>query len=301
MKIKLISSSNFVNVYHISNYSDEFKKKYPKKFIIVGLISGTKQIATNESTIGQSIFNHSFIGYIFTYDAAFKTTFPGNSLENDVYTYPACLDEYFQSSEPLDLILRLSPQPAMEVPFGFNEIIVRTNSFQLLDKDNYFKIMDGDSKDNIAKIKKNILSIIKNSLLISPTVDSNLEHWLLNFINNPFYTQIKTPIMFKSGISIDNNSFLKKIIIEYDFRPTQREYENKFIELLENAFENLDEHIVVMNTFNNILKNITKEHDRLKLHYKIINVLNEDYIISIETTPRNIKKLNIKYNLNDFF
>ena len=301
MKLKKIINFDCLQAYSIIKPSKKFKLMFPYKYIFITCLNGTIK-TYNTDKIPTEFAYIPMVGYIFTYEKKLPDFF--NSVKINKYTnfgstFPSCLDQYFTSAEgdggkKIDLILSCSGRNN-EVPVYFKDsLIIRCNSKELAEGD------VTDLKKASKNIQNNILKIL--NMALAEDMDKNVEEWVTNVIQNiplndngfPLkYPKMITDSLFKKNRNsgkIDKES----IFIEYDFRAESYEYENNFISALEEAFEDMNSKVEIFNTYNNILKDVKEELDKRGLKYKQVT----DY--SIETTLKNIRSLNMTFQLTDF-
>lgn len=287
MYLKKILNNKFIQGYTIVNPTNKFKSMYPKKYIFaICLNNNTKVIISDNIPIEFAYLKPH--GYIFTYNK----TLPGyinidDKEEIDIgRTYPVCLDKYFinsnidkEESKEIDLILCCSAYKEI-TPRLTNKLLIKCNVKNLLDTNN---------------IRKSIMNIINSSISGKYTVES----WINDILANIPLNYMDCPFCYPETINskcLNSKSKIKytDIFVEYDIRATSYEEENKFINTLEESFENMDEEVIIHNNYNNILSTIIKELDKHKLKYTKIR----DDCISV--TLKNINKINVEYKLNDF-
>lgn len=303
MKLKKIINFDCLQAYSIINPSKKFKLMFPYKYIFITCINGYVN-TYNTDKIPIEFAYAPIVGYIFTYEKKLPDFFNSakvNKYTNLGSTFPSCLDQYFTSSEgdegkEIDLILSCSGRND-EVPIYFKDtLIIRCNSYELIGN------AKSDIKQTSKNIKINILKILNLALI--DDIDKNTEEWTINIIQNaplndngfPLkYPKLITDSLFKKSNIKDMKKINKDLIfIEYDFRAKNYEHENNFIYALEEAFEDMNAKVEIFDTYNGILKNIVEEMDKKRLKYKKVT----DH--SIETTLKNIRSLDITFQLTDF-
>ena len=332
MKLKKILDTNTIQGFTIKNCSKRFKLLYPKKYIIL-LLNGpdNKAMLMNINDISLGMTCVPIVGYIFTHGKTIPNVFNNSEFISGIdngKTSPAGLDQYFiaqdTSVDNINVIISCFGSNS-EVPVRLNEnIIMRCNAEQLVEK--------GVKDDYTGNIKKNILMILNEAL--KERMCDNTEEWLLSILKNGPCDINGFPLKYPKSINdkvIKENEKIsaKDVSLLYDLRAKDYEFENRFISSLEEAFENDNEKICLYDTYNGLLDKIVKEHDRLGLKYKLIDLDAEDEdeleiedmevlglitkkeakkmkkkscsnAKSIETTVKNVRKLNLDYMLTDF-
>lgn len=283
MQLSKIIDTSTIQAYRILSPSTKFKKRFPKKFTFVFFING-RIINGNENAIPLIVKLPIVRGYIFTY--AEKMPQLGFNLPVDIdnSTYPECLDQYF-GKEGIDLVVKCKPKTSHIVPPSFtSDVIIRMNSKDLL---------------GAKSMSSSIMSILNEHLNSFKTTED-----FFNFVINecPMDNEMN-PISFPKRIS--NNSLsgtVKKsdVFITYDYRPTnvnEKSYdvENELITKLEDAFEPPNLKLTITDSYNGLSGRIKKELDKQRLAYKY-NSSDKSITVSL----RNLRKINMTYDLIDF-
>lgn len=300
MKLRKIFNSDALQAYSITNPTKQFKLMYPKDYI---LVLNVKQeiVMLNIDKINSNLAFIPIVGYIFTYKSNLPSIFNNSNYINYINngnTIPSCLDTYFISqecndSENIDIIISCTPKNEIVSPKFTDKIIMRCNTEQLLT----FNKASTESKT----LKRNILNILNNVVNSNNIITT--EEWVNNIITHFPTNDNGLPVKYPNKIT---NKLLKEkskikanqIQIGYDFHAKDYEYENKFINLIEESFENDNENINIYDTYNGLLDKITNEMDHQHIKYtKHFNDKNDKHIT---TTIKNIRKLNMTYALTDF-
>jgi hypothetical protein len=267
MIFKKIVDDPALIVYRIVNPTKEIKSKYPKNIIIC---FDYEHIWNVNHLIG--IPEHPC--YIFTY---LKVIPFRNSMSFKSYkTLPLGLDDYINSDNNFALLLL---QTGENVSPAFNkEIIIRGNYDKLmkLSKTNFRKKLERILNDSLPK-NLTLLSWMETVLLMQRFTDLNL----------PNYPDVVSVKNISAPVTFDN------ISIFYDLHATNHIDEVAFIRYIEENSENLNDSIVIYNTYNNILPKIIEQFESKNIKFKR---LSDD---SISTQCKNIFALNMTYQLTD--
>lgn len=301
MKVKKIFDSDNIQGYKVMNPSKNFKKMFPKKYILSFDIMGRHEVM-NINTLPNSLSFLTPIGYIFTYENSLPKILNSKrvAFEDIGSTFTRCLDTYFvgdkaNEAEKIDVILSCGSKNKVVPPALTEDLVVRCNSNVLVgDK--------GDSdeskltrKDKVDNIRKNLMKIL-NSYIKDKKL--NVEGWVKNVIFNYPVNNNGLPVRYPKDITDSNiNSFkigADDVFVEYDFRARDYDYESEFISELEDAFESPDTEIQISNTYNNILDDITKKLDEKKYSWTKI----DDN--TIKTKLKYLRDIDVVYQLTDF-
>ena len=277
---KILDGVN-VQGYRINNPTKNFKKLFPKKYILSLDLMG-EHVVFNSDEIPKNFSLYPPIGYIFTYNENLPKFLVSDKLKykNVGGVFPSCLDEYFTGTEDrIDLILSICPR-FETVPATFiNEIIVQCNSEQ---------IMKGN-------LRNNVMSIV-NDYLKDDELD--VEHWIRKVVFNYPMNSNGLPVRYPKIINDKSFKNVKlkfnDVFVLYDFRAKSYEKEDKLVVALEDAFEDLNEKVVVYDTYNGMLKKLMKALDEKKLKYKVIG---ED---KIKVKAKFIHEVNLSFQITDF-
>lgn len=279
MNFKKILDGVNIQGYKICNPTNEFKKKFPKKYIMSLDMFGERMMLNTDKLPKHSLV-YQPIGYIFTYADSLPNSLINHKLKyKDIGgCFPDCLDSYFSNTDNnIDLILSISPKDKI-VPARFvDEIVVQCNSDQLM-------------KGNL---KNNIITIV-NNYLKSGSLSTN--EWIRKVIYNYPINNNGMPVRFPNNINdkVLKNSTVKPndIFVTYDFRAKSYDKEDQLIIELENAFENLNNVVIIQDNYNHILQRLKKALDSKKLKYKIVSD-------SIHVKAKYLRDLNMKYQITD--
>jgi len=282
MNFKKILDGVNIQGYKVCKPTKEFKKLFPKKYVLSLDMFGERMIFNTDSLPKESLV-YQPVGYIFTY----ADSLPNSLINNKVkYTdvggcFPSCLDTYFSGTdEKIDLILSISPRDKI-VPARFNdEIVIQCNSEQLL-------------KGN--KLKSNIMTIINNYLKEGKF---DVMTWVRKVIFNYPINNNGMPVRFPNKVSDKtiNNCSIKsdELFVEYDFRAKSYDKEDELIVDLEDAFEDLNKEVIVYDNYNHILDKLKSALDKKKLKY---NLIDND---KLKVKAKYLREVNLKYQLTDF-
>ena len=290
MKLKKIIDYDSLQAYSIINPSKKFKLMHPFKYIFVVNVNGRTEML-NLNKIPAEFAYVPIIGYVFTYDKKLPDFF--KSMKNNKYTnygstFPSCLDQYFTSSEgdtkKIDLILSCTGRNK-EVPVCFKDsLIIRCNSEELIG-------------DDPKKASANIMNVL--NAVLAENEDRNTEEWLQNILQNAPSNDNEFPLRYPK--TIDDSLFKRKtkvdksnVFVEYDFRASSYDEENKIVSALEEGFEDMNSKVEVFNTYNDILPKIKEALDKKGLKYRELTPH------SIETTLKNIRSIDVEFQLTDF-
>lgn len=318
MKVKKIFDTDNIQGFKISNPSKNFKKMFPKKYILSFDMMGRHEVM-NINTLPNTLSFLTPIGYIFTYENSLPKILESKRVayEDLGSTFARCLDTYFigdekNEAEKIDIVLACGTKNKVVPPTLTEEIMIRCNSVSLMSKcggsgggsggtksesneSNESNESKLTTKDKIDNIRKNVVKIV-NSYIKDRKM--NVEEWVKNVIFNYPINNNGLPVRYPSNINDSNiNSFkidVKDIFVEYDFRAKSYEHENEFISLLEDAFESSDSEIQISNTYNNILDTIKKKLDEKKYSWKEID---EN---TIKTKLKYLRDIDVEYQLTDF-
>ena len=272
-------------MYKMNKYSDRFKKRFPKKFIYVISVNG-KIVNANSDSLPLLFYLPITRGYIFTYldkvDLNIGVNIP---VDIDNSTYPECLDVYFGGNPDIDLILKCKPKTSHIVSPAFSsEIIIRTNSHELMKMDSISKYVMG--------VVNGHLNSFKN---VEEWVDYILTYCPLDNELNPIRFPKKiNNIMMKVKVS------KKDVFVSYDYRPmgvSNKSYkeENELITAIEDAFESPSMKVVITDSYNGLSGRIKKELDKKGLAYKY-NSSDKSIVVSL----KNLRSIDMTYDLIDF-
>ena len=134
MKLSKILNIDNLQGYNISNPTKQFKKLFPKKYIISFDIMGTHHVI-NVNKIPPQICMFPLLGYIFTYDKSLPKFLKNKRVDytNIGSTFAICLDNYFigmneKDGKDVNLVIACGSKDK-EVPPAFTEeLIIRCNS-----------------------------------------------------------------------------------------------------------------------------------------------------------------------------
>lgn len=310
MKLKKLINRPGLQVYRILNPSRNFKLKYPHNFNCI-LLERNSFHTSQALTIKFAAFNEipSFYafrelsGYIFTYKSSIPSFIASFRKYEGIDVYPICLDQYFASpheetqsesnkSMKVDLILNISAKNKEITPRFTDDLILRCNTESLCKVD-----PTNDPETAKKNLINNVLKIINS--IISESNITNTEDWVEHVLESPPLNNAGLPICYTN--EIDDSCFTSdakvnksEITIGYDFRAKGYDYENAFISILEESFGNANKNIVLYDSYNGILDVVTKALDSKGYKYKKI----KDF--AIEVSLKNLRNLNIEYEITDF-
>lgn len=231
-----------------------------------------------------------------------KPTMSGGSL---IYTNQMQSDNKIQSSEKIvaakktSFTEKSSEKKSEKIEDNQNKLENQKTSEKESDSLNY---ASQERIQGTKNIYENIMQIVK-SICKDEELYKNTEDWLENLIKIIPINDNGLPNRYPNTITDDmftivykNKNILDKtnIHINYDLRAKSYEQENLFITMIEDAFENMNRKVFIYNSFRNILPKIISQLDSKQLKYKVIN---EN---CIETTIKNIRNLDITYEISDF-
>lgn len=282
MKLKKILDYDALQGYRINSPSKRFKTMFPKKYIFVISINNQIMFANVDSIPAQFAFM-PIIGYVFTYEKSLPDLLKSNKYikyQNYCRTCPVGLDQFFINNAEgkviCDLVIRCTATNEI-MPVQMTEpLIIRCNSHQLVGEDSK------TISDMVSNIKLNIKKIVTSMLkLMSP---NSAEEWLISVIekgplnNNEFpfrYPDSITDSLFKSKTINYKNS---QIGIAYDLRADSYEFESDFIHAMELAYENMNQKIIIYDTYNGLLRKVVEGLEKRKLKYEA----NDDNSIEVK-------------------
>jgi hypothetical protein len=308
MHLKKIINTDHIQAFNISSVSEEFKRKYPKKYILSVYIKNYKLSQINKedilSTNETLVVGYSFViintnkipnmldavGYIFTYEQNINAKFRNNFYNSQPIqqrTIPKGLSQYFIDTDkyknPINLILNIVPNNSKPIPIQFSvDIIIRTND----------KIVSSKS------IKGNVMNVINKYLENLNKLST--EEIVTNIINNGLLNVNRLPINYSLTFRhLDVND----ILIYYDYRTTplddrEKTYQNEtdFIINFEEAFENKNETFRLYYDYNNVAHEIEQIFKNNKLKY----IRTDNYIEFTIKTLRKAESIGINYSIIDF-
>ena len=282
MKFKKVLDGLNVQGYSVSKPSKAYKKLFPQKYVFSLDVFG-EHVLFNSNEIPRNFTVYPPVGYIFTTDKTLPKFLINDRIQyKDVGgSFASCLDHYFSGTEDkIDLILSISPKNNEVPPRFVNEIVVQCNSDQLM-------------KSN--RLKENVMSIV-NGYLKEGTF--NVETWMRKVLFDYPINNNGLPVRYPKVINdknVNNCSVsVNDIFVEYDFRAKSYEKEDALIVGLEDAFENLNEEVIIHENYNHLLSKLKKALDSKKLKYK---ELTPD---SIKVKAKFLREVNLKYQLTDF-
>ena len=297
MKLSKLYSSRTCQVYAIEGASKQFKQNHTNKFIIISNCFDSVKVIESDTldldldSFGLSEFPAS--AYIFTFNksvskkvlkALESANIPNKDLPNNGSS-AVCLDQYYTSPK-INTILKIHPRYNQVHPLFNTEIVIKTTI----------------SKLKINKLSDQICNILND--IIKKKIDycgNNLtvESWLEGFIAKPCFNIYGTCCRYPDTIT-DNTlrhpTHFKPmdIFVCYDVRAGTYEEESRLFCAIADAFEKPENIVTVYDSYNGILKKIIAELDKKKLKYKVLNKY------SISTQYKNIKAINVGYDLIDF-
>jgi hypothetical protein len=294
MKLKKVINNSNLQVYFIHKPTKEFKKTFPKKYIIAALILG-KEFAGNYDVLPPLLAFGVISGYIFTY-SKHMPSFLGNRPPppNVGHTAPTGLDTFFVSSDKVNIVLNCKALEYDDFPLQWmSDVTIKGDISNLAE----CPLADLPEKYNPKTFQENIMKIVKTQLFFP----NSLEDWVKEICNRLPATVHDNPIKYPKFIT---ESTLKKcslpkkfIFVEYDFRLESKQniyrLENSVINMIEEAFEE-NQDIIVNNTYNDIIPALKKQLK--KQHIKFSEVNN-----GISLKLYDFWKVKFRYDLTDFF
>lgn len=293
MKLNKLVDTRSMQVYSISDASKEFKKMYPLNYIVLTIDdSGMTVDNTNELNVEELLF-YDACSYIFTYKSTLSKKITESILECDKlirYTNDtnstACLDRYYiGANNKINVIMSVYPRYNMVSPMFNNNIVIKASSKKL----------------KLDSLGKQVCSIINQTLAEKNKQSSKMtvEDWLKEFIIHPFVTPLRTCCIYPKVIDdkVLHKQYKCKIsdlIVLYDARAKNYNEEFKLFTAIAEAFDSKDPTVTVYDSYNCCLNKIIKELEKHNMKYTMLN----DY--SLETKYKNLKQLNITYQLTDF-
>lgn len=290
-----------IDAYTIENPSKEFKKKYPKKYIIASIYYNR---VFNEDSIEECQINTKYISYLFMYGKPLygkqlNYIYSSSNLDLDleksskkyiVRAIPVDLSEFF-IGEPndVDVLLKISPNTQITDPRFFNTIIFRTKTEEL-------------SSINLKPVLKSKLNKLFTDLYFDKF--NTTEKWLTEFLNEvpsdlndePYkFPKILDDELFKKPIKVKLNDFA----IGYSFRNNTID-QVEMVKKIETSFIKLNKFITIKNNYNNIAKKIMNQAKKNNIDFDIEYSKNSKDIISIKLLTNDFYKLNLKFKITDF-
>ena len=289
----LINYATDVEGYYIEKPSEEFKKLYPKKYIVASIKDNR---VWNIDDMKELPIKQHDIAYLFTYDdKMFKTSSHNlfdwqppslTRMENWQKVMPADLDNYLMddAKEKSNVIVKLVPKVSNQDPRFINSVVIRTN-YEFL---------------KTVELKASFEAMIKSvySDQYFKTINTT-EKWLKELLKEIPFDLRKQPLMF--GKSIDDELFKKKItpklddfVIGYSSRIPDIKEEFEFIKMLETTFSDFKStDIIVFDDYTGIVEKITKEADKKKIPY-------DKTPTSVQLSSEDFYKMDLDFEIVNF-
>ena len=327
--VKILDKPN-VQGFSIKKPTRKFKKLFPKKYILVipefdannaNDIAGQTYLQTasemyktgvmNISALYEDLFTSGVTMFIFTYadklprmvskwmkegeasiqesvDMVKKTgKLTPMGLLDYIYEGNVDVDPDTQAdTREINCILKCFPMTDI-VPATFNSsVVIRCNAEMLMGKDK-------DPK----KMKKRLISALENYLGWRSN-DMTVEKFVTDICLNGAWNEYGFPIRFPKTIDekyFDNfgangTGEVGDFGIGYDIVMNNPNDEVEFICLLEDAFEDMNEKIVIYDNYNGFIDVVRKYMDKNKLKYRVYSEI-EGKIMAIECKKRDIRKV----------
>ena len=273
----------------MSGLSKEFSTRHKKKFIIVNRDGTFEKNTLNPNEL------YGGPTYVFTTVNKIPKKITERLDEIDLNMFPkgienngsmlTCLDQHYTSPD-INTILDIFPRMNIVHPLFNTDIVIKTN-IKKLQLDN----LEEQICDILNQVLKNKIKAVSSNLTV--------ELWLENFIANPFWNAYDTIVKYPKEITDSSLSKLIKIkptdiFVRYDARASTYEKEMELFQSIGEAFEKPSSYVTIYDTYNGLLKKITKELDDNGLKYDKVN----DY--AIRTQYKNIKEITLRVDLSDF-
>lgn len=280
-----------VQCYTITNPSSEFKKLYPKNWIVCSI---SKNQVVNVDKINDLAWHFSDSDYAFCYSQNTKDKkstrafdmffgyFGPRNIESITSTFDG--HNYFIGDKlESDLVLKIVPKTDISDPRLMNSIVIRN-------KCDFMK--DVDLKQSI----KLLLKQTYNDKYLK-TIDTT-EKWLISFLKELPFDLNNEPLkfpskindqLFKSKLNLDINNFK----VGYCMR-TNMKNEINMVREIEQQLTPRNQRRTIYENYNKIVERIAEEAKKHKMKY----TLNPGISISIKTSD--LDKLNLDYTVTDF-
>lgn len=291
--MKLTSFVNYENGiegYYISNASTAFKKRFPKKHILVSI---TRNDVYNEDTIDAlplNPFTERYTSYFFTYDTKLFNTSTKrerktrtNEAIELLKVFPVDLSRYMINgvTKEIDTIIKLAPMDASKDVRLITTIVFRCDSERLMKSD----------------VKETLRMVVEHVYKQFPPA-RNTEEWLLNLIDDiPFNLDEEA---YKFGTIVEDKMFskpfkptIKDFFIGYSSRLKTIEQEIDLARYLETEFSSFKAELTIVNDYTDIVSRIEAECKKKNISYKRDG-------IKIILSAEDFYSLNLKFELINF-
>lgn len=266
--MKLTAFVNYeygINGYYISNASTAFRKRFPKKHILVSII---RNDVYNEDTIDAlplNPFTERYTSYFFTYDTKLfnaSTKREQKQKKNEAIellkVFPVDLSRYMinESSKDIDTIIKIAPIDASKDVRLITTIVFKCDSPRLMQSD----------------IKATLDMLIEAGYARFPPA-KNTEEWLLSLIDDiPFNLEEEA---YTFGAVIEDKQFqkpfkptIKDFYVGYSTRLKTIADEIELARYLEKELSSFKAELTIVNDYTNIVPRIEAECKKKKIPYK---------------------------------
>ena len=282
--------------YYISNASTAFKKRFPKKYIVVSIDRNEVFNADSFESIPISL-SKSKMFYFFTMDSSFyngrdtshglrmSVSKEGLSRMEALKVMPADLSCYLMNPDTLkdnDMVIKLEPIDAREDPRLMTSIVFRCSSKMLMQ----------------SKVKETLNKLIEMGYHDFKPAKTT-EEWLLMLIDEIPFGINKSAIRFPD--IIEDKLFKKPFkasiddfFVTYSARGQSIIEENKLVEYLEKELSSYVGEITLVNDYTDIVSRVEEACKKKKLKYKREG-------ISIVLKIKDFYSLDLDFELINFF
>ena len=280
-----------VYAYTISKASDEFKKAYPKAWIVCSI---SRNEVLNVESLSELPYDFSEISYLFINrkptlkDKVRRFTpfgyYNPDSSDSILRAKPFDGHNFFIGDKlDSDIIIKIVPRVTVIDPRLMNSIVIR-------DKCSYMREVD---------FKKSLPVILKetyNDTYLKSV--NNTEKWLLAFLhelpyglyNEPFtFPEHIDDVLFTQKLNLNINNFT----IGYCMR-TDIKTEIDMVHDLEKQLTPLNKRVTIYENYNGLAKRVMEEAKANKMKY------NYEPGISVSLKIDDLFKLKMKFKITDF-